>query len=667
MRHLVIGLLAASVLATPVFAAAPKRQQSAEAFIGPVDGRPQTAAQIMARCDRVIAEADRRRIALEQDKRPVSLDTYSRYNDLWILLNGTDAGLYQEVSLTDAARKAAGACNDKVTAAQAKITLSRPLYDKLKALSATSVDPVTAFGLKRDLLAFEMSGVQLDAAGRAKAQALTEAIGKAGTRFDAAIADDKTTIAVTPAELEGLPADFIAGHKVGADGKIVLTMAYPDAIPVLTYARREDTRKAMFTAFFRRAYPANEQNLRDLINLRDQLAKLIGKPSYAALSLQDRMLDTPEKVHAFLDEVTTIALPAAQRDLAKKQAVVGGSGPFAMWNNSYASDQVKKSQYGYDTQEARKYFAFEKVQAGILKLSEDLFGVKIRKWNTPVWTKGVDAFEMVENGKVIGRFYFDLHPRPGKYSHANAMGLRSGLAGRSIPVGALVTNFPGGDGSEGLMTHNDVVTFLHEYGHLLHGIFGGQEQRWASRSGISTEWDFVEAPSQMLENWVFDYDTLARFATDSKGRTIPRELVAAMNRSRYFNMGGFDRTQSGYANMSLGFYEGPAPANLGAFQRAAWGKYDLVPVPDFVESQDSFGHLNGYGAAYYTYVWSKVIADDLFSRFEKEGLRNRKTAADYRRFVIGPGGDKPAAELIADFLGRPLSLDAHKAELDKDR
>ena len=324
---------------------------------------------------------------------------------------------------------------------------------------------------------------------------------------------------------------------------------------------------------------------------------------------------------------------------------------------------MQQKYYAYDPQEARQYFAYDNVRDGILKLTEDLFGVEIREWDTPVWDPEVETYEMVEDGKVIGRFYFDNHPRPGKYTHANMIPRRPGTAGEP-PVGALVQNFPDGDHSTGLMEHSQVTTFLHEFGHMIHGMFGGHT-RWFAQSGVATEWDFVEAPSQMLENWVYDYDTLAKFAVNAKGETIPRELVEKMNRARYFNLGMGDMTQLGYANISLQFHQNELPENLGEAARQWRDAYAVVPAPEWVEMQSAFGHLNGYSAIYYTYRWSKVIADDLFTRFAAEGLRNPQTAADYRKLVLERGGTKPAAELVRDFLGRDVSLDAYREELAK--
>ena len=300
-------------------------------------------------------------------------------------------------------------------------------------------------------------------------------------------------------------------------------------------------------------------------------------------------------------------------------------------------------------------------------LFRSLFGVDIRPWQTTKWDPAVETYEVLEKGKVIGRMYLDSHPRPGKYNHANMVPLRNGIKGRTIPVAALVMNFPQGDHTTGLMEHGDVVTFLHEFGHMIHGIFGGQQARWAGISGIATEWDFVEAPSQMLEEWVYDYDTLKTFSRDAAGKPIPKELVATLNRARYFDIGMQDMRQLGLSAISLGLHRGPAPADLGVRTRELHNAYDLTPFPPFVQMQSSFGHLNGYSAIYYTYRWSKVIANDLFTRFERDGLRNKATAAAYRKLVLAPGGAKPAAELVKDFLGRPVSLDAYKAEMAKDK
>jgi thimet oligopeptidase len=644
---------------------------AAPATIPPILTGTPTAAQVNQRCNMWVARSTAMRTALEKSTGAPNIATtltaYDRLSEV-IFDGGLEATLYREVGMTPATRLAGEKCEVRMSSEQTKLSLSRPIYERIKAIEPPADAPTQRY-LTLVLQGFERSGIGLDAAGRAKAQALSDEVSKLSTEFEANIPKGQRTIVATPAELDGLPQDFIDAHEPGPDGKITLKTDYTDYIPVLTYAKSSDLRQRFYRAFNERAYPENDAVLRDLINKRDDLAKLVGRPNYATLNFEDRMLNSVDKVQSLMDQMSAAAKPAAARDYAKKlsvlQQLLPGATALQPWDNAYVSQLVQKQSYGYDRQEARKYFHYNKVRDGILKLTEDMFGVDIRAWKTPVWDKQVEAYEMYDHGKLIGRFYFDSHPRPGKYEHANAVPLRQGVHG-SIPVAALVMNLPAG---EGLMEHNDVVTFLHEYGHLLHVIFSGQNQRWAYESGIypAIEWDFVEAPSQMLENWVYDYDTLKAFAVDEHGKTIPRDLVEKMNRARYFSLGMDDARQLGLTNVSLQYYLGRAPDDLGAAARSADAKYDALPPAPFSQFQDAFSHLGGYGAAYYTYRQSIVIADDLFTQFEKNGLRDRATAERYRKFVLAPGGSKPAAELISDFLGRPLSIDAYRAKMEKDQ
>jgi thimet oligopeptidase len=660
MRNIHALLLAGSAMVSvPAYSVPPA--------IPPILTGAPSAAAITARCNVFVARSTAMRTALERSKAKASVATtlaaYDRLSEV-IGSGAGEAGLFRQVSISAPSREAAEKCEVRMASEGTKLSLSRPIYEHLKAIPEPS-DAATKLYLSRIISGFERSGIGLDAAGRAKAQALADEISKLGTEFETNIPKGQKTISATPAELEGLPQDFIDAHKPGADGKITLKTDYTDYIPVMTYAKSSGLRERFYRAYNMRAYPENDAILRDLINKRDELAKLVGRPNYAALNFEDRMLNTPDKVQALLDDMAGAAKPAGERDYAKKLAMLQQLQPGATklqpWDSGYVSQLVQKQSYGYDRQEARKYFTYDRVRDGLLKLTEDLFGVDIRPWKTPTWAKMVEAYEVYDHGKLIGRFYFDGHPRPGKYEHANAIPLRTGTK-TQLPVGALVFNVP-----NGLMEHGDVETFLHEYGHLLHDIFGGQNQRWAGQSGVSTEWDFVEAPSQMLENWVYDYATLKNFAVDAQGNTIPRELVEKMNKARYFDLGMADMRQLGLSNIALQFYLRQAPANLGEAAREYDAKYDMLPPAPGTQFQDAFSHLSGYGAAYYTYRWSIVIADDLFTEFEKNGLRDRATAERYRKLVLAPGGTKPAAELVADFLGRPISIDAYKAKLAKDQ
>jgi thimet oligopeptidase len=314
----------------------------------------------------------------------------------------------------------------------------------------------------------------------------------------------------------------------------------------------------------------------------------------------------------------------------------------------------------------REYFSFGKVRQGVLDITSQMFGVTYRKIATPVWHASVEAYEMDDkDGNPIGRFYFDMHPREGKYKHAAAFPIRTGVEGQQLPEAALICNFPGADDPSALMEHSDVETFFHEFGHLVHHLFGGH-QRWLGVSGFSTEWDFVEAPSQMLEEWGWDKAVLKRFAVNKAGETIPDHLIAKMQKARDFGKGLWVRHQMFYAALSLNYYnQDPSKIDLAAVAKAMQQEYSPFPYVRDTFFQYSFGHLDGYSAIYYTYMWSLVIAKDLFHVFEEKGLLNPDAASRYRKYILEPGGSKDAALLVKDFLGRDYTFDAFGRWLNK--
>ena len=627
---------------------------------------PATPVEAKGNCDAYLGEAARMRTAFETGKGGTPTQVLRAYDRIVEVIGdaGSDSGLIAEVAADEPRRDAGRACQSRANDALDALQLSVPAYQRLKAIDAGKLDPVAAKVLTGELGKFDRNGVSRDEATRTRVAALKSRIDELGIEFEKNIANGRKMVEATPEEMAGLPADYIAAHKPDANGKITISTDYPDLGPVMSYASSEALRKRLYFANLTRAYPANDAVLTEMFAKRDELAKLLGRADFATLDFEDKMIGTPAKARAFLAQVDAAALPAATRDFGKikaRYAVLDPNGTLDPWDSGYVQQLIRKESYSVDPQTVRSYFAYNNVRDGILQLTRDLFGVEIRPWKTATWDPAADAYEMLDKGKVIGRFYFDTHPRPGKYNHANVVPIRNGTAGE-LPVAALVTNFAAGDHTTGLMEHRDVETFLHEYGHLIHGMFGGH-QAYDSASWTGLEWDFIEAPSQMLENWVWDYDTLARFAVDKDGKTIPRDLVARMNKARYFTEAYGDRRGLGLSNISLGYHSGPPSNDLTAQGRELDRPYTFMPYPEGTHFQDAFGHLGGYSAHYYTYTWSKTIAVDMFSRFQKEGLRNPATAAAYRRIVLSQAGSKPAAQLVQDFLGRPLSLDAYKARL----
>lgn len=656
----------ALALATTTALAAPAQAGEAYNLLGPVMTDP-SVEQIEDRCDYYASQVDLYRDALLGDTDAATVDnTLARYDDLSALLFSatSEAGLYQQVLLTPEARAAGGACAARMTGLASEISLSRPIYDRLSELDVSDAAPANQRFYETTMDAFRRAGVSLEDDERARVQEINARLADLSTEFARNIAEDVRTIEVAPEELEGLPQDFIDAREVGENGMITLTSASPDYVPVMTYAESDDLRRRYSEVYGQRAWPANDEVLREIFTLRDELAALTGYENYAALQFANRMLNTPEQVEGLIEQTDAAARPVAEADYAQLFAMLQELRPGAEriepYQLAWLGPKVQQANYDYDPQEARQYFQHDNVRDGIFALTEQLFDVEVREWNTPVWHESVGAYELVEDGAVIGRFYLDSHPRPGKYTHANVVPLYSGSPDvGSVPVAALVQNMP-----EGLMEHGQVTTFLHEFGHVLHYIFGSRHEM-ASNSMISVEWDFIEAPSQILENWVYDYDTLATFAVNEEGETIPRDMVERMNAVRHFNRGTFEMRQLGLTATSYNFYTQPIPDDLGEAAREWQQVYSLVPISPSSEMQAAFGHLDGYGAAYYTYGWSRVIAADMFSRFKAEGLTNPETAADYRRLVLEPGGTKPAAELVSDFVGREISFDAFREDLEQ--
>lgn len=582
-------------------------------------------------------------------------------------------GLIQKVHPDTSLRQAADRTDRKVSALATEISLDRRVFDAVRALDLEGADPVTRHYVGRILRDFRLAGVDRDSVTRDRIKALREELVLIGQEFDRNIRDDVRSVEVaSAADLEGLPADYIAAHPPGPDGRIRITTEYPDVFPVFTYARSDDLRRRLRTEFDNRAYPANEAVLDRLIARRHELATLLGFDSWADYALADKMTGSAANASGFIDRVVAASGQAAEREyqvlLRRKRQDDPAATGVNRWEVAYLRELVRRAEYDFDSQKLRPYFPYQRVKQGVLDLSARLFGVTFRPMKSPpVWHSSVEGWEMYEDGRLAGRFYLDMHPRAGKYGHAAHFRIRTGTTDGALPESALVCNFPGGEAGEpGLMDHAEVVTFLHEFGHLMHSLLG--RQRWNGVSGVRTEWDFVEAPSQMLEEWSWGPQVLAGFARHHEtGEPIPADLVAQLERATRFGRALDIRTQMTYARISLSLYDRPpAGVNTDSIVDAVTRAYQPVPPMPGTHMQASFTHLNGYSAFYYTYMWSLVIAKDLFSRFDRADLLAAGPARRYRRLILEPGGSAPAARLVEDFLGRPFSFDAWRRWLEEE-
>jgi thimet oligopeptidase len=566
-----------------------------------------------------------------------------------------------------AVRDAADACNQALTPVFSDYSLSRPIYERLAAVDLAAADADTRRFVEKQLLAFRLAGVDRDEATRARIKELNDEMTRVGQEFDRNINDAVAYLELDSVDqLAGLPQDFIDAHPPGEDGKIRISTQYPDLFPFMTYAESDELRRRMSVLYTNRAYPENEALLKQLLELRYEFAQLLGFDNYAQWVTADKMVGSPERVESFLKELSGYTAEPQEREYAMLLARLRQDQPSAerveSWQNSYLQEKISAEDFQVDSKEVRQYFNYQATRDGILRLVQDLFNVQIKPWATESWHADVEGYELWDGDRLIGRFYLDMHPREGKYQHAAVAQIRDGISGQQAPLATLMCNFPRGDE---LMEHSQVVTFLHEFGHLIHYLFAGGHH-WSGVSGISTEWDFVEAPSQMLQEWVWGYDTIAQFAKNADGEVIPPDLLDRMIAARDFGLGMGTRRQLSLAAMSLGIYNrDPEGLDLKAFtddMTRRYTKFDPLPEGNFYAA---FGHLNGYSAIYYTYQWSLTIASDMFTRFEADGLRNVETAGEYRDKVLEPGGARPAAELVTDFLGREISSKPYADRLSR--
>jgi thimet oligopeptidase len=563
-------------------------------------------------------------------------------------------------------RDAAQALIQKVAEAGTLLALNQDVYRALEAMDLSGTDSGTRHYVERTLLQYRLAGVDKDEKTRARLRELHDKATQLSLTFRRNVQENVNKVVVEDkSELEGLPEDFLASHPADEHGQITLTTDFPDYLPVMTFARNAKLRLRMFLAYHTRAYPANEGLLLDLLKTRREIANLLGFETWADLATADQMMGSAKDLRVFLDGLDKATKAGAEREYATVLEFARQHEPKMVAidadSRSYWYEQYRRSAYDFDSQSVRPYFPYERVEKGVLETAQKLFRVSfLPAEDAEVWHESVGAWDAFDDGERIGRFYLDMHPREGKDKWFSAHPLIPGIAGRQVPEAALVCNFPEPkDGNPALLQYSDVVTFFHEFGHLMHALLGGK-QKWAGISGIATEDDFVEVPSQMLEEFFRDAKLLATFAKHYQtDEPIPAELVEKMNRAGAFGRADWVRTQLFYTTYSLDtHYEDPATLDLDVLLQADYTKFLPYTWIDGNRMYASFTHLTGYSSNYYTYLYDKVIALDFFSQFHHGDLLEDPVAMRYRRTVLEPGGSLPGKEIVRQFLGREQSLEA---------
>src|SRR3990172_5537499 len=586
-----------------------------------------------------------------------------------------------EVAIEEDVRNVARAQQERVGKWQVELAFRDDLYAAFKAFAGGDEAAALHDEAKRlvDFWArdFRDAGHELEPAARAELKRLSERMVELSVRFSTNLAEYQDALVVTREDLIGLPDSYIDRLKPGDQpGTYRVTMDYPDVIPFRENSPRRDLRHQLTLKFNNRAVTLNRPILEEALEIRHRIAQLFGVPSWAHHRMKDKMAHNPETVARFYAGL----IPALQSKAAEEIAVMSrllehdtGDGTAQAWDRDYYNTQQLKTDYGVDPMEVANYFPLGLVVDGMFSLTGEVFGLRyVSVDQANAWHPDVTMYRIhdASTDELLAYFYADLFPREGKFSHASAFSLVPAFVNedgtRTVPVSAIVANFtkPTAD-SPSLLQHDEVLTLFHEFGHILH--MSLSKARFTRFSAANTEWDFVEAPSQIMEHWCWKTEVLGRFASHHQtGESIPAALVERLVAARDLDQAVFKMRQVAYGQLDLRLH---APGEHRDLDEILTSTEQLTgfPVPEGTFYPANFGHLlGGYDAGYYGYLWAEVFGDDMFSRFEAEGVTNPAVGGDYRRKVLEPNGSKDAFELLRDFLKREPSNAAFLRKLGID-
>ena len=624
-----------------------------------------TAEAFLTSCRSDLEDTKKRIAAIKTSPSPRDATATLQAFDTAVLVAAdaqARAGLAEQVHPAKPFRDAAQVCEQESVSVLTDITLDKEMYNALASLDGSKLDPAGTYYFKTTLRDYHRSGVDRDDPTRAKIRQLQDELVRIGQQFEQNIAGDVRKLQVNPSDLDGLPDDFKRSHLPDASGKVTLATDNTDYFPFMDYASSEPARKAFYVLYRQRAYPKNIDVMAQLLQKRHELANVLGYPDWAAYITEDKMVATKQNAADFIEKITNAAQSGSKRDYEELLAYKKHEDPKAdsvnAWDVSHLVRGAKIEKFGYDSQVMRPYFEYSRVLQGILDITSQMYGITYKPvTDAQVWHPDVAVYDVFGNNNRIGRIYFDMFPRENKFKHYATFTLATGKEGFRLPEYVLVCNFPRATGEPGLMERDDVIVFFHEFGHLIHGIMKGNT-KWATGD---LENDFIEAPSQMFEEWPKDPVILKTFARHYKTNgPIPAELAEKARAADDFGRALNVRTQMFYAAISLDFYNrDPQGLDQDKLVAQLQARYTPFKFVEGTHMQTAFDHLNGYSAVYYTYMWSLVIAKDMFTEFKKNGLMNPEVAAKYRNAVLGASGTKPAADLVRDFLGRPYSFQAY--------
>jgi thimet oligopeptidase len=643
---------------------------------------PSTPEELTARVEQAFANADveiTEIIAVPDNQRTFE-NTIGALDDMMARLDdASNMAVFMSYVHPDAAiREAAQGGKQLWSDWSIDFATNLDLYNAVKAYADTNpqLTDEQARMVKHTMRDYRRSGMSLSPEDRVTLTDIQKEIGTLSIEFDANIRNDETVIPLTLEELEGVPQRVI-DSLVEVNGVYLATLDYPTFSPIMDYCSVPATRQKVRWLYSRRAGRKNVDILEKIIKLRDEASDLLGYATTADFETEIRMAKNSATVAEFYEMLQPVVRKKAEKDwvelvAAKCEDLGDPEAEFNPWDFSYYYEKIKNKKYAVDSQKVQEYLPLENVMNGLFEITQNLYGIEYRevteqadKRGTPLWHEDVRLFEVwdTNTGKQLGEFYIDLHPRDNKYSHAAQWGLVQHKiwsdGTERLPVAALVCNFtkPTAD-KPSLMTHDETETFFHEFGHCLHTILS--ETELASFAGTSVERDFVEAPSQMFEEWVWAPETLKLFARHYEtGEPMPDELIEGMIAAKNLQSGMKTEGQIFLGKIDQAYHtdeDGECDTT-----QVAYDIYDDTRMYNHTPGtwfQGSFGHLTGYQAGYYGYMWSLVYAQDMFQRFKELGMLNPEAGAYYREKILSKGGTQDSLDLIRDYLGREPSMDA---------
>jgi thimet oligopeptidase len=630
----------------------------------------QAAESIMDKANEIMNEI----ISLRDDQR-TNENTLKRFDDLHNEIEKVHASIFLMAYVhPDGDIRAQSLESIKeLSKFENRLNMNIDLYRAMKAY-ADAVDISTLNTAESKLLKdvireFEQNGLGLPEDQREKIRKIQDDISDLGIQFESNISSYQDSMILEEKDMKGLPDDYKNARRT-SEGKYKIDLTYPSYFPFMKYAESDEARKELSYRFKNIASDKNLEVLKGLLKKRKELSKMLGYNTFASYQLESRMAEKPSHVWEFEETLLQKVEEKARDDykllLDKKKQYVEGAQKVHSWENAYYRTLLLKQEYHVDDEKVKQYFELNRVINGLFEVAGQLFGIRFREVEAPrVWHPEVRMFEVSNSAGAIGRFYLDLFPRENKFNHAACFTMIPGKEtsqGYQMPQASLVTNFPRPTGNTpSLLTHSDVVTLFHEFGHLMHDLL--TRAPFSAQSGTNTKRDFVEVPSQLFEHWAWEYDSIQKFAVHHQtGELLPRELHQKMIDARNLGSGLFTLQQIFYGMLDMTFHDRyDAQLDDRSTTDVVRELQNQITLFDFMEGthfEAGFGHLYGYAAGYYGYLWSKVYAEDMFSVFKDQGAMSSAAGQKLKEKVLEKGASMEEKDIVTDFLGREARYEA---------